>query len=258
MSGELGRALTVMSLSFRGSLRGLRALGLVAFAAVPSLIVLALVSAHPGAGTLSNAAEALFGSLTLPIVVMVIVLVLSVAQFRNEIDAETLVYLSDRSVSHTTIVVGKYFGALGASLLLVLPCSLAPLGIAELAGGTPYSDTVPLVLACAAVLATAAYVAIFLFFGLVSRSALMIGLLFGFLWEELLSLAPGDVPRLTLVYYLQSFLSGVLTSGPLSGYPTSVPSTLATAVVISVASISVLLAVLAFNFLETAPERESA
>lgn len=258
MTGEVARLLAVTSLSFRGSLRGLRALGLAAFAAIPSLIVLSLVFAHPSANALANAGEGLFALLTLPIIIMVVVLVLAVAQFRNEIDAETLVYLSDRSVARSTIVAGKYLGALGGSLVLVLPAALVPLGIALLGGGTPYADAVPAVVAAAAILAAAVYVGFFLLLGLVSRLALFIGLLFGFLWEELLPLLPGDVPRLTLVYYLESFLSGSLSSGPLSGFSTSVSSPVAVTALLSVTVLCLVAAVVAFRHLETSPERESA
>ncbi len=258
MSGEFSRLGTIAGLSFRGSLAGLRVVGLSAFAAVPSLIVLALVSARPPSDTLANAALGLFPSLTLPIVVMVIVLVISIAQFRNEIDNETLVYLSDRSVRRPTIVVGKYLGALGASLVLVVPASLLPLAIATAGGGTPYPAAVPAATAVAVALAAVAYVGFFLFLGLVSRSALVLGLLFGFLWEELLPLLPGHVPQLTLIYYLRSYLSGTLTSGPLSGYPTTTPATAAVAVLLAIAVAFVLAGAAAFRYLETAPERTSA
>ena len=258
MTGELARLAAVVALSSRGSLRGLRTVGLAAFAAIPSVLVLALVSASVSGSTLSNAAEGLVGALTLPIVVMVIVLVIAVAQFRNEIDNETLVYLSDRSITRPMIVLGKYLGAWSTSLLLVVPAALVPLAISTLAGGTPYPATVPFVITVTAVLASAVYVAFFLFLGLVSRSALIIGLLFGFLWEELLPLLSGDAPRLTLVYYLDSFLSGELTGGPLSMYPTAVPAVAAAVVLILVTLIFLLLAAFAFRFVETVPDRASA
>lgn len=54
---------------------------------------------------------------------------------------------------------------------------------------------------------------------LTSRSALLLGLLFGFLWEELLPPLPGDVPRFTMIFYLRPPLSGELSTGPRSGFP---------------------------------------
>jgi ABC-2 type transport system permease protein len=258
MPGVFSRLLVVASLSFRSSLRGLRVLGLAAFAFVPSLLVIALASAHASVGSLENVAQELLGLLTLPVVVMVIVLVIAVAQFRNEIDAETLVYLSDRSVSRSTIVFGKYLGAWGASLVLVLPASLLPLGIAAAAGASTAPSAVPFVAAAAAILASAVYVGFFLFLGLVSRSALMIGLVYGFMWEELLLLLPGFTPHLTVAYYLRSFLSGEVRSGPLSGFPTGISSTVAVATMLGVTVFFLVAAIWAFRHLETAPERISA
>lgn len=256
MTGELSRLAAVSDLAFRGSLRGLRALGLATFAAVPSLLVLAIASARPPASSLASSAEALFGVLTLPIVIMLIVLVIAVAQFRNEIDAETLVYLSSRSVGRPTLVLGKYLGACAASIVLAVPATLVPLGVAEAAGGTPYPAAVPGVVLATVLLAVVAYVAVFLFLGLVTRSALAVGLIFGFLWEELLDLLPGEAPRLTIVYYLRAVLSGELRSGPLSAYPTVVSSAGAAATVVGVVVVFVIMATAAFRFLETAPVRE--
>jgi ABC-2 type transport system permease protein len=257
MSGELTRLSAVTWLSLRGSLRGARLLGLAGFALVPALIVAGVASTHPAAVTLSNSAESLFAVLTLPIVVMVIVLVLSVAQFRNEIDNETLLYLSDRSITRPMIVIGKYLGSLAAALLLVVPAALVPLGIAVLSGGAMYPIQVPTTLTVAAILAAVAYSGFFLFLGLVSRAALLIGLLYGFLWEELLPLLPGSAPRLTLVFYLRNFLSAQLPNGPLSGYPTPYTPTAAVLVPIGVAVGFVVLGCVVFRYLETAPERES-
>lgn len=258
MTGEWTRLGAVTWLSLRGSLRGARVIGLVAFALVPTLIVVAVASTHPAASTLSGSAEQLFAVLTLPIVTMVIVLVLAVAQFRNEIDNETLLYLSDRSITRPMIVVGKYLGALAAALVLVVPATLVPLSVAVLSGGTPYSVEVPAALAVAAILAAVAYSGFFLFLGLVSRAALLIGLLYGFLWEELVPLLPGSAPRLTLVFYLRNFLSAELTNGPLSGYPTPLTPTGSFLVPIGVAITFLVLGSVFFRYLETAPERELA
>jgi ABC-2 type transport system permease protein len=258
VTGEWGRLVTLMWLSFRGSLRGARLIGLAGFALVPTFVIAAIATSHPAAASLSNGAEDLFVLLTLPIIVMVIVLILSVAQFRNEIDSETLVYLSDRSVSRLTIVVGKYVGSLLAALTLIIPATLLPLAVALGGGGTPYPSDVPLVLTAAAVLAATAYGGFFLFLGLASRSALLIGLLFGFLWEELLPLLPGDVPRFTVIYYLRSFLSWELSSGPLSRFATVVPLALVIAALLGVAMAFILFGSLSFRYLETAPERESS
>lgn len=257
MTGELGRLGTVVWLSFRGSLNGTRALGLAAFAAMPAVIVAAIAAAHPTASALSDSALALFALLTLPIVAMVVILVLAVAQFRAEIDAETLVYLSDRSVDRSTLVVGKYLGSVAAALALIVPASLLPLAVAVLGGGSDYASGVAGAVAAAAILATLAYGGFFLFLGLAIRSALLVGLIFGFLWEELLPLLPGEVPRFTVIFYLRSYLSSAISSGPLSGYGGALDGSSAVAVLVLFGVAFVLLGCFVFRFLETAPEKES-
>jgi ABC-2 type transport system permease protein len=258
MAGEFSRLAVVLALSFRSSLRGLRLVGLAAFAAVPTVLLAVIASARASPSSLEDAAEVFVGRLTLPVVIMVIVLVIAVAQFRNEIDSETLVYLSDRSVDRSTLVFGKFLGAWGASLLLALPAALLPFAVVSSAGGGPSSDTLLPVVASAVLLATAAYVGFFLFLGLVSRSALFIGLLFGFLWEELFLLLPGDAPRLTLSFYFRSFLSGAISTGPLSGFSGAIPDGLAAMTLIAVTVAFLCFAIVAFRFLETAPEQGSA
>jgi ABC-2 type transport system permease protein len=257
MSDEFNRLLAVLWLSLRGSLRGGRLVGLAAFSLTPMLIVIAIAASHASPTSLSLSAEDLYALLTLPIVGMVIILILAVGQFRTEIDAETLVYLSDRSVKRPTIVVGKYLGSTTAALAFVLPATLLPLAAAELGGGPAYPIVVPLVLTAASILAVVAYGGFFLFLGLTSRSALLIGLLFGFLWEELLLLLPGDVPRFTVIFYLRSFLSWELLKGPLSMFSKVVPFASTVAVLIGLGVAFVLLGSMAFRYLETAPERES-
>jgi ABC-2 type transport system permease protein len=258
VEGEVSRALAVASVSFRGALRGLRTVGLVLFALVPSLIVLALAATHTSADTVENAAEALLGVLTLPIIVMIVVLVLAVAQFRNEIDSETLVYLTDRSVRRSSLVLGKFVGAWAASLVLVVPAALLPLGIAAADGATLPSGVVPATILASTVLATGVYVGFFLFLGLVSRSALVIGLIFGFIWEELLLLLPGSVPLLTVSYYTRAFLSGEISSGPLSTFATGVSVPVAVGVLLGLALFFLAGTMWALGSLETAPEKISA
>jgi ABC-2 type transport system permease protein len=258
MGSELSRAAAVAALSFRGSLRGLRALGLGAFAAVPALIELAVVGARPGPGTVAATAEVIFGQLTVPIVDLLILLVLGVSQFRSEIDAETLLYLSDRSVRRPTIVLGKFVGSTLAALALTIPAALLPIGIAVAGGAPAYPANVPLALGVATVLAAVAYGAFFLFLGLITRSALLLGLIYGIIWEELLSVLPGSAPELTVLYYLRSTLSHLVPSGPLGQYATSLPLSVVVVVPIAFAAVVLVFAGALFRYVETAPVRETA
>jgi hypothetical protein len=129
--------------------------------------------------------------------------------------------------------------------------------VAILGGGSAYAASVPVAVAAAAVLATLAYGGFFLFLGLATRSALLVGLLFGFLWEELLPLLPGEVPRFTVIFYLRSYLSSAISSGPLSGYDGGFAGSSAFLVLVLFGAVFVLFGCVVFRFLETAPEKES-
>jgi ABC-2 type transport system permease protein len=254
----VGALVPIVEASLRGSLRGLRTLALAALAAVPTLILLALVAAHTASGQLESSAQSLFGSLVLDVVVILVLLVLGVAQFRGEIEDDTLCYLTSRSVSRPVVAVGKYLGAVGAALVVLLPASLLPLAVAGAAGAPAPDAAVPITIFAVVLLAVLAYAAVFVFLGLVSRSATLLGLIFGFLWEGVLPLLPGEVPRLTVSYYLHSLLALQILSGPLSGYATVVTSGGAVAAILGATIFFLGLTAFLFRFEETAPERSSA
>ena len=248
---------TIAALSFRGSLRGLRALALGALAAVPSLVILALLAAHAtGAGTV-DAAQALFLGLTVPVVFVVVILVLAVAQFRSEIDDDTLAFLSSRSIPRWGLVLGKYLGASGASAVILVPASLLPFALAAASGAPAPPDGAIGAVAALTVLAVLSYTALFLLFGLLTPSALLVGLLYGFLWEELLLLLPGTIPRLTIAFYLHSLGSDLVRSGPLSGYANALPTAAAAAGPILAAIGFVVLAMAIIRYVELVSRRTS-
>jgi len=249
---------TVTVLSFRTSLRGIRTLALAAFAAVPTLILLALVAARSAPGVLGNEAQTLFLILTLPVVVIVVMLILAVAQFRNEIDDDTLTYLASRSIPRGGIVVGKYLGSVAAASLLLVPAALAPVALAVAAGAAAPPAGVVGALVAMTVLACVAYGALFLLLGLLTSWALLYGLLLGFLWEELLRRLPGSVPHLTIAFYLRSLAADLVTAGPLSGFPTAVPTFDAVAGPVLAAVVFLAVAVAAIRYVELVPERTSA
>ena len=255
VTGAIG---TVAAVSFRTSLQGIRALALAAFAAVPSLILVALVAAHGSPDVLRDASQSLFLGLTMPVVGIVLILLLAVGQFRNEIDDDTLTYLSSRSIPRWGIVLGKYLGCVGAVALYLVPAGLAPVAIARLAGAAALPSGAIAAIVAIALLAALAYSAVFLLFGLVTSWALFVGLVYGFLWEELLLQLPGSAPKLTIAYYLKSLGSDLVSSGPFSGMNPAAATDQAVAGPIFAAVLFVALAMLAIRFVELVPRRTSA
>src|SRR3990170_3478522 len=76
---------------------------------------------------------------------------------------------------------------------------------------------------------------------------LVVGLLFGFLWESVVGSIPGDVPRLSIIHYLRSILKDMIDVGPLAGYPTDVSAAAAAAILIAFTVAALILTMVAFQ-----------
>ncbi|MGI0132085.1 MAG: ABC transporter permease [Thermoplasmata archaeon] len=258
MEGFVARTLLVAQVTLRANLLARRTLGLLGIAAIPTLVELGLVAGHADPARLVASAVSIFLALTIAIVAIVVTLLVGVGAFRSEIEDDTLSYLWSRSIPREAVALGKYLGGLAATLVLVVPWAMLPLGIGVLAGGPAPPEIVPLTMVVQATLACVAYLAIFLLFGLLSRSALILGLLFGFLWEELLPLLPGNVPRLTVIFYLRSLGSDLAGSTSALGYANPVTTWGAGAAPVLVAVAFLVITAFSLRFAEIAPQRSSA
>ena len=125
----------------------------------------------------------------------------------HELDGKTLTYLFTRSLPRWKFVLGKYLGIVTA---LILPTSLSLLGswlILGAVGG--------LALFMGALVGTVgallAYNAVFVLFGfLIPRRAMIVALLYGIIFELVLSFVPALVNQLTITYYLRSLVVEIL------------------------------------------------
>jgi ABC-2 type transport system permease protein len=255
---EPSRILTIARLAFRSSFRLGRTVGLALLAVCPALIVAAIAGSGGGVANTESAAQTLFEGLTIRIVIGLVVLVVAIGQFRDEIEQDTLTYLTSRSAERPDIVVGKYLGAVGASLCFLLPAAVLPLLVAGLAGAPPPPTAVTEAVLAITLLATLAWSAIFLTLGLLTRNALILGLIYLFLWEELALGLPGDFPKLTVLYYLLNLSNDLVASGPLSGLESGLSTASAVAGPIVVALVFVAFTAIRFRTAETAPGRTSA
>jgi ABC-type transport system involved in multi-copper enzyme maturation permease subunit len=254
----VGPVSTIAWHSFRGSLRGMRTASLALFAAIPSLIVVALAAGHTDPESVAQQSQQLFLDLTLPVVVIVVMLILAVAQFRTEIDDDTLSYLSSRSIPRWGIVLGKYLGCVGAALLILVPAALGPEAVAFLTHAPPPPTGVLEAIVAMTVLASLAYGALFLALGLLTPWALLYGLILGFLWEQLLQLLPGSIPKVTISFYLHSLGSNLVATGPFAHFPMTEPTAYSVAGPVLAAAVFVGTAMAAIRYVELVPERTSA
>ncbi len=169
----------------------------------------------------------------------------------DEVEGRTLVYLLTRPVSRTSILLGRLAAFVVAGLALTAPVLL--LSLLLLFETAPGAVGLPLLARDMAVaaLTLVVYGALFTLLGVALRRPMLPGVLFLYGWE-LLSHAPGYVPRVTLAAHLRalmppgpagtSSLSGLVTPGSI---PT--PQALVTLLVLTAA-------VIVFNGREYVPE----
>ncbi|MDE1820162.1 MAG: hypothetical protein KGI98_04825 [Euryarchaeota archaeon] len=218
--------------TFLATAKSWRALGLLLLAFFPSILVGGLLANGTQGSALVSVYEVLVVQLFLPLVLLLVALLLAVPLLREEIDEQSMGYLVTRTLGKPAVVLGKYVGYLLLGTVFLLPSVLVTYGIVAL--GAPQSSTdlagvLPSLLV-STTLGLIAYGAFYLLLGLLTRRALLVGLVYAFFWEFLLGNLPGVVPDLTVMHYLLSIPSFWVSYGPLANYATSL--TLVDAIVV--------------------------
>jgi ABC-type transport system involved in multi-copper enzyme maturation permease subunit len=135
----------------------------------------------------------------------------------EETEGRTLPYLATRPLFKPGIFIGKY----AAYVVLMFLMVTASLGLSffimnshRLREATLYLNF--LKYAGVLGLGILAYTAFFAFLGTFLKRAILIGLLFGFGWENVIQYFPGSTQRFSLVHYLKSLLPRQPYSGKFS------------------------------------------
>jgi ABC-2 type transport system permease protein len=125
----------------------------------------------------------------------------------EELENRTLTYLFTRPLSKVGIFLGKY-GAYSALMFLMVAVSLAVSFF--IMNGHRFTDPALYLtfLRYTGVLALGilAYTALFAFLGAFLKKAILVGLLFGFGWENVIQYFPGSTQKFSLVHYMKSLL----------------------------------------------------
>lgn len=140
------------------------------------------------------------------IVLVVVALVHGSRLFREELEDNTLAYLTTRRISKASLVAYKFLGYYASALLIIALPIIASYALAFSAAGLSLAENAE-VLASFLVMPAigiAAFGGIFLLFGYALKQALMAGLLYGFLWESVIPILPGSVPLLSINHYLRT------------------------------------------------------
>ena len=254
-TGAVERTGVVAWTTFRSAFAGGRGIGLVFAAAVYPILVLAIDLAKFSGLDLLATSETLFSTLFLPVILLLVCLVLGVGAFRGELEEDTLVYPLNRTIPRPAIAAGKFLGTFVAAVAILLPSALLGMGLASALGTGPTTTTSGLEEAVVVVplLAILAYEAIFFLLGLATAQALIVGLLYGFLWETFISLIAGPIRELSVVYYLRGVGEYLVPGGNLGAGVGGLDPTGVTVGAILLAVGSVVGAALLLRYVEIRP-----
>jgi ABC-2 type transport system permease protein len=149
--------------------------------ALPVVLIGLAVLVRALVGEDETSAEAVLNSLGLIVVVPLVALLATSGLLASEIDDGSISYLLAKPVSRYTIVASK----LVVALACVLAFGAVPMGIAGLVL-LPGSPSFGLGFAVGSLLGGAAYCALFSWLSVLTRHAVVIGLIYLLIWEGLL------------------------------------------------------------------------
>ncbi|UNO43969.1 ABC transporter permease subunit [Streptomyces sp. MST-110588] len=175
---------TVARLTYRALLGRRRALILFA---LPALLIVIAVAVRGLTGADDSTAGGILGSFALATMVPLIGVIAGTGAIGPEIDDGSVVYLLAKPIPRSSVIFTKLVVAIGVTAVF----SAVPVLIAGfILNGN--SQQMAVAYAVAAAVASVTYSALFLFFGTISRHAVVFGLVYALVWESLFgSLVPG-------------------------------------------------------------------
>ncbi len=136
-------------------------------------------------------------------------LIYSGSIFTEEIEKRTITYLMIKPVKRFEFVLFKYIGMVIGLTLMFTPAVVLAYLVAMARPGLGFAFSHLEVLGWmlfVVILGLMVYGAMFTALSVIFKRPLMIGLLFGFIWEIFVVNMPGSVKRGTVMYYLRSIL----------------------------------------------------
>jgi ABC-type transport system involved in multi-copper enzyme maturation permease subunit len=129
------------------------------------------------------------------------------ALISEELEGKTLTYLFVRPISKPVVMLGKFIALIWISSVLVLPSVIFCYLILYLGERPLFKDAAILGKDLGVVfLAMLAYGSLFSLLGAWLKHSVLVGLLYAFGWEGIISYLPGVTRKLTLGHYIQSVL----------------------------------------------------
>jgi ABC-2 type transport system permease protein len=171
----------VLRLTLRMLLGRRRTLLLLLISLLPVIVAIAYRASDGNEDPLEWTANALFGAMIVAIFLPLAALVFGTAAFGAESEDGTLVYILARPISRASVIAAKFVAAALATTAVVLPSALVAAAIAV--GGTDDGLSLIFGFTIAILAGIAVYSALFLCLGVVTSRAFIIGLVYVFVWE---------------------------------------------------------------------------
>ncbi|MGH8791745.1 MAG: ABC transporter permease, partial [Stackebrandtia sp.] len=192
---------TIARLTAVNSLRKWRG---VLLALLPAAMLLLAFAIRALAGDDENFAVGALETIAMGAVVPLVALIVATGAISTEIDDGAIVYLLTKPIPRWKISLTKLAVAVGSALVFgVIPTAIAAIIL------TGEIGAVTLGFAVAAVIASLVYCAVFLVLGVLSRSAVVIGLMYVLLWEHLIAGLVDGAKILSVQHLATSIASGM-------------------------------------------------
>ncbi|WP_222854001.1 ABC transporter permease subunit [Fodinicola acaciae] len=218
--------LTVVSLTARVLLGRRRGLFLLI---LPVILVLLAAGVRAVAGVNAEVATTFLATFAIGTVVPLLGLIIGTGVIGPEIDDGSIVYLLAKPVRRSTIVVSKLAVAVGCVVVFAeIPVFVAGLILAGTHGGLAVGYSI------GALLAGIAYCALFLLLAILTKHAVVVGLLYALIWESLVGNFISGAQVLSIQRWALSVTDLVTGSGgpsvvaPAAGIPLLVVAVVAT------------------------------
>lgn len=194
---------TIARLTFSSLLRRWRGV-MLALLPLVLLLMSGAVRATVPADAALNSHTALLGGLNMATIVPLIALIVGTGAISTEIDDGSIVYILTKPLPRWKIALTKYVVALATALVFAaVPTFVAGLILAGTTGGIAIGYAVGAAVACVV------YCALFIMIGALSRQAVVIGLIYVLLWDNLVAGLVDAAKNLSVQYWGQAIGSTI-------------------------------------------------
>jgi ABC-2 type transport system permease protein len=146
--------------------------------------------------------------------VVFVTLFFGTALVSEEVEGKTLTFLFLRPVPKPTIMLGKFLALIWISVILVLPVIVASYIILYAGSNAFLGDMANLGKDLGVViLALLTYGSLFCLLGAWLKHPMLVGLVYAFGWEGIVSYLPGMTRKLTITHYVQSIFPHETATG---------------------------------------------